>query len=104
MIDVSLLGALVWFGNVITIEPGIGAVAFCTVVILWDATERPRQMSAVPACQSIRNLQLGDGRSRESDPCVSPSLHLLRGVPVRLEPRTLACTEWVQHVCLAAVS
>jgi paraquat-inducible protein A len=37
MIDIfmeSLLGALVRFGNVITIEPGIGAVAFCGVVIL----------------------------------------------------------------------
>jgi paraquat-inducible protein A len=37
MIDIfmeSLLGALVVFGSVITIEPGIGAVAFCTVVLL----------------------------------------------------------------------
>jgi paraquat-inducible protein A len=37
MIDIfmeSLLGALVRFGNVVTIEPGIGAVAFCSVVIL----------------------------------------------------------------------
>jgi paraquat-inducible protein A len=37
MIDIfmeALLGALVRFGNVITIEPGIGAVAFCSVVIL----------------------------------------------------------------------
>jgi len=37
MIDIfmeSLLGALVRFGTVITIEPGIGAVAFCSVVIL----------------------------------------------------------------------
>ncbi len=56
MIDIfmeALLGALVTFGNVITIEPGIGAVAFCSVVILtmiaaetfdprlmWDAAER----------------------------------------------------------------
>ena len=61
MIDIfmeALLGALVRFGNVITIEPGIGAVAFCSVVILtmfaaetfdprlmWDAAV-PR---AVPA-------------------------------------------------------
>jgi paraquat-inducible protein A len=29
----SLLGALVVFGSVITIEPGVGAVAFCAVVI-----------------------------------------------------------------------
>jgi paraquat-inducible protein A len=37
MIDIfmeSLLGALVIFGSVITIEPGVGAVAFCGVVIL----------------------------------------------------------------------
>jgi paraquat-inducible protein A len=37
MIDIfmeSLLGALVQFGGVITIEPGIGAMAFCAVVIL----------------------------------------------------------------------
>jgi paraquat-inducible protein A len=53
----SLLGALIVFGSVITIEPGAGAVAFCGVVILtmfaaetfdprlmWDAAaerERP---------------------------------------------------------------
>ena len=37
MIDIfmeSLLGALVRFGNVVTIAPGAGAVAFCAVVIL----------------------------------------------------------------------
>ena len=37
MIDIfmeSLLGALVVFGSVITIRPGIGAVSFCAVVIL----------------------------------------------------------------------
>jgi len=37
MIDIfmeSLLGALVVFGAVITIEPGVGALAFCAVVIL----------------------------------------------------------------------
>jgi paraquat-inducible protein A len=37
MIDIfmeSLLGALVRFGTVVTIEPGMGAVAFCSVVIL----------------------------------------------------------------------
>ncbi len=37
MIDIfmeALLGALVRFGNAITIQPGIGAVAFCGVVIL----------------------------------------------------------------------
>jgi len=56
MIDIfmeSLLGALVVFGSVITIEPGVGAEAFCAVVILtmlaadsfdprlmWDAAAR----------------------------------------------------------------
>lgn len=56
MIDIfmeSLLGALVQFGNLITIQPGVGAVAFCAVVILtilaaetfdprlmWDAAAR----------------------------------------------------------------
>ena len=55
MIDIfmeALLGALVQFGGVVTIEPGIGAMAFCGVVILtmfaaetfdprimWDAVE-----------------------------------------------------------------
>jgi paraquat-inducible protein A len=37
MIDIfmeSLLGALIVFGSVITIEPGAGALAFCAVVIL----------------------------------------------------------------------
>ena len=64
MIDIfmeSLLGALVVFGSVITIEPGVGAVAFCAVVILtmfaaetfdprlmWDAAaERKPTISAI---------------------------------------------------------
>ena len=37
MIDIfmeSLLGALVTFGSVITIQPGVGALAFCAVVVL----------------------------------------------------------------------
>jgi paraquat-inducible protein A len=62
MIDIfmeSLLGALVRFGNVVTIEPGIGAVAFCAVVILtmfaaetfdprlmWDAAGRRTEAAA----------------------------------------------------------
>jgi len=56
MVDIfmeSLLGALVQFGTLVTIAPGIGAVAFCAVVILtilaaegfdprlmWDAAGR----------------------------------------------------------------
>jgi paraquat-inducible protein A len=62
MIDIfmeSLLGALVRFGSVITIEPGIGAVAFGAVVILtmlaaetfdprlmWDAAGQQTQSAA----------------------------------------------------------
>jgi len=62
MIDIfmeSLLGALVRFGSVITIEPGIGAVAFGAVVILtmlaaetfdprlmWDAAGQRTQTAA----------------------------------------------------------
>lgn len=64
MIDIfmeALLGALVRFGGVVTIEPGIGAVAFCAVVILtmlaaetfdprlmWDAAVRRSQSGSTP--------------------------------------------------------
>jgi paraquat-inducible protein A len=64
MIDIfmeSLLGALVAFGSVITIEPGAGALAFCAVVVLtmfaaetfdprlmWDAATEREAASAVP--------------------------------------------------------
>jgi paraquat-inducible protein A len=64
MIDIfmeALLGALVKFGTVITIEPGVGAMAFCGVVILtmfaaetfdprlmWDAARR-EELSPVVA-------------------------------------------------------
>ena len=57
MVDIfmeSLLGALVQFGGLVTIDPGIGALAFCAVVILtmlsaeafdprlmWDAAAVP---------------------------------------------------------------
>jgi paraquat-inducible protein A len=65
MIDIfmeSLLGALVAFGAVITIEPGVGALAFCAVVILtmfaaetfdprlmWDAAAQRISLERVPA-------------------------------------------------------
>jgi len=74
MIDIfmeSLLGALVAFGSVITIEPGVGALAFCAVVILtmfaaetfdprlmWDAAAQrtffevavaPRPAAGIPS-------------------------------------------------------
>ena len=64
MIDIfmeSLLGALIVFGSVITIEPGAGAVAFCGVVILtmfaaetfdprlmWDAAAERRLPEGAP--------------------------------------------------------
>lgn len=60
----ALLGALVRFGSVITIQPGIGAVAFCGVVILtmfaaetfdprlmWDAAATRTRSSSQPATQ-----------------------------------------------------
>ena len=71
MIDIfmeSLLGALVAFGSVITIEPGAGALAFCAVVILtmfaaetfdprlmWDAAaeREPAAMQAGPKPAAI---------------------------------------------------
>jgi len=72
MIDIfmeSLLGALVAFGAVITIEPGVGALAFCGVVILtmfaaetfdprlmWDAAAE-REPAAM---QADRGLATGD--------------------------------------------
>ena len=68
MIDIfmeALLGALVRFGNLVTIEPGIGAVAFCGVVILtilaaetfdprlmWDNAAR---RSTLPAVVGLAN-------------------------------------------------
>jgi paraquat-inducible protein A len=65
MIDIfmeSLLGALVRFGALVTIEPGFGAVAFCAVVILtmiaaetfdprvmWDSALSNREQGSVKA-------------------------------------------------------
>jgi paraquat-inducible protein A len=73
MIDIfmeALLGALVRFGSVVTIEPGIGAVAFCAVVILtmiaaetfdprlaWDAAGRSAKPAGAPLLQI--NPELG---------------------------------------------
>ena len=59
MIDIfmeSLLGALVAFGAVITIQPGMGAVAFCAVVILTmfaAETFDPRLMWDAAAARSF---------------------------------------------------
>ncbi len=70
MIDIfmeSLLGALVRFGSIVTIEPGIGAVAFCGVVILTifaAETFDPRLMwdnaSRQPASSVRAGLAAGD--------------------------------------------
>jgi paraquat-inducible protein A len=65
MVDIfmeSLLGALVQFGRAVTIEPGVGALAFCAVVfitifaaetfdprLMWDAAGRnPHRAPATP--------------------------------------------------------
>jgi paraquat-inducible protein A len=69
MIDIfmeSLLGALVVFGSVITIEPGVGALAFCAVVILTmfaAETFDPRLMwdsAGLSAANSEVALEPGD--------------------------------------------
>jgi paraquat-inducible protein A len=65
MIDIfmeALLGALVRFGTVITIEPGIGAVAFCGVVILTifaAETFDPRLMWDTAAQRSASHSEVG---------------------------------------------
>src|SRR5262249_33829690 len=77
MIDIfmeALLGALVQFGGVITIEPGIGAVAFCAVVIItmlaaeafdprlmWDAAARPSVISTNAGTERAQQLPWGPG-------------------------------------------
>jgi paraquat-inducible protein A len=76
MIDIfmeALLGALVRFGTVVTIEPGIGAVAFCGVVILtifaaetfdprvmWDTAGRRAQAGGVSAINHDAGFEVGD--------------------------------------------
>ena len=65
MVDIfmeSLLGALVQFGRAVTIDPGMGALAFCAVVIvtifaaeafdprlMWDAAGRNPQRQGLPS-------------------------------------------------------
>jgi len=69
MVDIfmeSLLGALVQFGGVVTIAPGIGAVAFCGVVILTIFAAEgfdPRLMWDAAARNTHRPLQLWRARS-----------------------------------------
>ena len=69
MVDIfmeSLLGAIVQFGGVVTIAPGIGAVAFCGVVILTIFAAEgfdPRLMWDAAARNSHRPLPLWRARS-----------------------------------------
>lgn len=65
MVDIfmeSLLGALVQFGRAVTIDPGMGALAFCAVVIvtifaaeafdprlMWDAAARNPHRKSLPS-------------------------------------------------------
>ena len=65
MVDIfmeSLLGALVQFGRAVTIDPGMGALAFCAVVIvtilaaeafdprlMWDAAARNPHRQGLPS-------------------------------------------------------
>jgi paraquat-inducible protein A len=68
MVDIfmeSLLGAIVQFGGVVTIAPGIGAVAFCGVVILTIFAAEgfdPRLMWDAAARNSHRPLPLWRAR------------------------------------------
>jgi paraquat-inducible protein A len=69
MVDIfmeSLLGALVQFGGVVTIAPGIGAVAFCGVVILTIFAAEgfdPRLMWDAAARNAHRPLRLRRART-----------------------------------------
>ena len=70
MVDIfmeSLLGALVQFGRAVTIDPGMGALAFCAVVIvtifaaeafdprlMWDAAARNPHRQSLPAAAQRR--------------------------------------------------
>ena len=74
MVDIfmeSLLGALVQFGRVVTIDPGVGAVAFCGVVILTmiaAETFDPRLMWDSAAAARAPALQQGAGTTRQNTP------------------------------------
>jgi paraquat-inducible protein A len=76
MIDIfmeALLGALVRFGSVVTIEPGIGAVAFCGVVVLtifaaetfdprlmWDKAARRVALGGMSQMDVAAGFEAGD--------------------------------------------
>ena len=73
MVDIFmelLLGALVQFGNVVTIEPGVGAVAFCSVVILtmFAAESFDPRLMWDAAAQSQGSALDPQGAERPLDP------------------------------------
>ncbi|MBS0527232.1 MAG: paraquat-inducible protein A [Proteobacteria bacterium] len=72
MVDIfmeSLLGALVQFGALVTIAPGVGAVAFCAVVLLTIVaaeTFDPRLMWDAAGHNAHRPMALRQGRSQRA--------------------------------------
>jgi len=74
MVDIfmeSLLGALVQFGSLVTIAPGVGAVAFCAVVlitILGAEAFDPRLMWDAAGYNAHRPLPLRRKRSASAAP------------------------------------
>jgi len=78
MVDIfmeSLLGALVQFGAIVTIAPGVGAVAFCAVVLLTIVAAEafdPRLMWDAAAHNVHRPMALRQPRSRAATPLASP--------------------------------
>lgn len=78
MVDIfmeSLLGALVQFGRAVTIDPGVGALAFCAVVfvtifaaesfdprLMWDAAARNAHRQSLPSA-AARGRRVGLGVS-----------------------------------------
>jgi paraquat-inducible protein A len=78
MVDIfmeSLLGALVQFGAIVTIAAGVGAVAFCAVVLLTIVAAEafdPRLMWDAAAHNAHRPMRLRQGRARAATPLPSP--------------------------------
>jgi len=71
----SLLGALVQFGAVVSIAPGIGAVAFCGVVILTmlaAETFDPRIMWDAAGHNAHRRMRLWRAREPLSEGQAAP--------------------------------
>jgi paraquat-inducible protein A len=79
MVDIfmeSLLGALVQFGRAVTIEPGMGAMAFCAVVfitifaaesfdprLMWDAAGRNAHRASPSARFLLGSVTVKSGGS-----------------------------------------